>query len=92
MIATTESLNVEDELAKQMAKLIAQEIDFELLADALAACGWTKVVLKRGALPCTGVELHEWRESNLTGRWKANDNIWVFENPKDALIFTLRWS
>ncbi len=84
-------MSLEDKISDNLAKLMAQEIDFEILADALVACGWTKVVLERGALPCTGPELHEWRERNLTGRWKAHNRIWIFENSKDAVIFTLRW-
>jgi len=84
-------MNLEDAVINKLAKELCEDIDFELLADALAACGWTKVVLERGALPCTGPELHEWRERNLTGRWKAHNKTWVFENSKDALIFTLKW-
>ncbi len=84
-------MSLEDKISDNLAKLMAQEIDFEILADALVACGWTKVVLERGALPCTGPELHEWRERNLTGRWKAHNRNWIFENSKDAVIFTLRW-
>lgn len=71
---------------------LLHEFDFEFVADILVACGWTKVVLQQGALPCTGIELHEWRERNLTGRWKADNKTWVFEKSQDALIFTLKWS
>lgn len=85
-------MNLEDEIANELSNQIAQEIDFELLTDVLVACGWTKIVLKKAALPCTGVELHEWRERNLKGRWKAHERVWLFEKAEDALVFTLRWS
>jgi hypothetical protein len=82
----------EEEIADTLAMQIAQEIDFEILADMLVSIGWTKVVLKNGALPCTGPELHEWRVRNLKGKWKAHNKIWLFENEQDAVWFTLRWS
>lgn len=84
-------MNLQDEILEKISKEMAGEIDFELLTDALVACGWTKVVLERGALPCTGVELHEWRERNLLGEWRAHNRVWLFEDPRDAVIFTLRW-
>ena len=85
------AMNLEDEIANEMAKQKAQEIDFELLTDVLIACGWTKVTLDNGALTCTGLELHDWRERNLTGRWKAHNKVWLFENSQDAVVFTLKW-
>jgi|LauGreDrversion4_2_1035121.scaffolds.fasta_scaffold1765060_2 hypothetical protein len=84
-------MNLQDEILEKISKEMAGEIDFSLLADALVACGWTRVILEKGALPCTGPELHEWRERNLTGEWRAHNRVWLFENSKDALIFTLKW-
>ena len=84
-------MNLEDEIAQEMSKQIAQEIDFDLLTDILIACGWTKVVLPNKWLPVSGLEIHQWREKNLTGRWKAHGNVWLFEKSEDAVIFSLTW-
>lgn len=75
-----------------MANALREEIDWEILSDLLVECGWSKVQLSNKFLPVTGVELHEWREKNLTGSWKAHGSTWLFENQNDAVIFTLRWA
>lgn len=84
-------MNLEDEIAQGLSKQIAQEIDFELLTDVLIACGWTKIVLPSKWLPVSGVGIHEWREKNLTGKYKAHENVWLFEKSEDAVVFSLRW-
>jgi len=82
---------LEDEIAEQMAREIQKEIDWGVMADLLVESGWTKVKLPNKFLPVSGIELHQWREKNLTGKWKAHEDIWLFEKEKDATIFILRW-
>lgn len=84
-------MTLEEEIQYKLSNQIAKDIDFQILAEMLVNSGWTKVVLQRGALPCTGPELHEWRQRNLKGEWKAHNNVWVFEKAEDAVVFTLRW-
>ena len=85
-------MNLEDELAKTLSNEIAKEIDFGVLSDVLVnACGWTRIELPSKFLPVSGAELHNWRKKNLTGDWKAHENVWLFEKSEDAVIFSLRW-
>ena len=86
-------MNLEDEIVKTLSKEIAKGIDFEILTTILVdSCGWTKVELPNKFLSASGIELHEWRKKNLTGNWKAHENVWLFEKSEDAVIFSLRWS
>lgn len=82
---------LEDKILEDAAKEIQKEIDWQVLKDLLVETGWVKVELTSKWLPCTGIELDDWRKKNLTGRWYANDNIWIFEKAEDAVLFTLRW-
>lgn len=85
-------MNIEEEIAETLSNEIAKGIDFEILSTVLVdACGWTKIELPSKWLPVSGIELHEWRTKNLTGNWKAHENVWLFEKSEDAVIFSLRW-
>lgn len=84
-------MNLEDEIAEDLSKQIAQEIDFELLTDILIACGWHKVVLR----PMTheqGKKIDQWVNSQVKGKYKTMGLVWVFENQGEAVNFTLRWA
>ena len=83
---------IEQSIADEMANQIKEEIDREILFDMLEQFGWTRIVLSSKWLPVSGIELHEWRVKNLTGHYKAHDNVWMFEKSQDALIFSLRWA
>ena len=84
--------HVENDIAEELGRQIQQEIDREILFELLVECGWTRIVLPSKWLPTSGVELHEWREKNLTGHYKAHENVWIFEKSQDALVFSLRWA
>ncbi len=83
---------MEEQFADQAAKILQEEIDQEILFDLLQQIGWTRVELASKWLPVTGIELHEWREANLTGHCRAHNNVWMFENKNDAALFKLTWS
>lgn len=74
------------------AKKLQEEIDQEVMFDLLEQIGWTRVELANKWLPVTGKELHDWREKNFIGCWRAHNNVWMFEKAEDAVVFTLRWS
>jgi len=83
---------MEEKYAEEAARGMAEDIDQRIMFDLLQEMGWTRVELSSKWLPVTGIELHEWREANLTGHWRAHNNVWMFENKNDAAIFKLTWS
>lgn len=83
---------LEEQYVTEAAERLAREIDRDLFFNLLVDIGWTRIELPSKWLPVSGVEIHEWRERNLTGEWKAHDNVWLFEKEKDAVIFALKWA
>jgi hypothetical protein len=83
---------IEDSIAEDLSRQMKEEIDRKILFDLLVEIGWTRIELPNKFLPVSGVELHKWREQNLTGHYRAHEHIWLFEKSQDAVLFALRWS
>ena len=72
------------------AKNMADDIDFEIMAQMLCDSGWTKVVLK----PLTwemGLEIDKWVDMNAGNRYHNRGLVWIFKDPREANWFSLRW-
>ena len=91
-LLTDRTGELHEELEAELAKVLQEEIDREVLFDLLVECGWTRIELPSKWLPISGVEIHEWRQKNLKGKWKGHENTWLFEKSEDAVVFALRWS
>lgn len=91
-LLTDKTGELHEELEEELARVLQEEIDREVLFGLLEECGWTRIELPSKWFPVSGIELHEWRQKNLTGKWKAHENTWLFEKEKDATIFALRWA
>jgi len=84
-------MNIEQDIIDRAGERMAKEIDFSVLTEMLCGIGWTRVVLK----PMTaehGAEIDEWVANNVKGHFETMGLVWVFEQPKDASWFVLRWS
>ena len=101
--AMTSSL--QDEILDQMGKDMAREIDKALLDDMMIAVlthdGWTKTTVNPaytdiGMLSGRFEEWYsrtaEWIHLNAQGDYKLVKGQWLFEDPRDATMFILRWS
>jgi hypothetical protein len=83
-------MNIEEEIINKAGYAMAREIDFGVLTEMLCGIGWTRVILK----PMTGEQgrdVDEWVANNIKGHFETMGLVWVFEQPKDAVWFTLRW-
>ena len=72
-----------------MARQMAAEMDFTILCSLLEESGWTKVILS----PMTtekGDAIDFWT-SHLKGKFSTMGLVWIFEDPADAVNFTLKW-
>lgn len=84
---------IEDEIAKEMARQMAEEIDWEILCELMKSVGWTEVKMPNDGY-MTDLDAHvlkEWCKANLQGNYNARGNTWVFEKEKDASMFILWW-
>ena len=85
---------VGENVEKEMAKVLQEEIDWEVMIEVMIEIGWTKVNID-WPNQMSAVDAHkvkEWCRANLQGHYKGRNKIWLFEQEKDAILFVLRWS
>jgi hypothetical protein len=83
-------MTLEQEIVEEMATKLANEMDFHILTDMLCSIGWTRVVLKPMMME-TGQEIDQWVKDYCKSGVEFMGLVWVFEDPKEAAWFTLRW-
>jgi len=83
-----------EDLEGELARVLQEEIDWEILSSVFVESGWTKVESPHtGALTEVGEhEVKSWCKQNLKGHYKARGKDWLFERAEDATWFSLRWS
>jgi hypothetical protein len=85
-----QNLDLEQEMINAAGSRLAAEIDFGVMCSFLEEIGWTRVILK----PMTkeqGDAIDFWT-SHLKGNFHTMGLVWIFEDPADAVDFTLRWA
>lgn len=82
---------LDEELAEQMSKILAEEIDWETMADMLVAVGWVKVQLDWVKDRYKSIDIRVWLDDNCKGHYKNRSTTFVFEKEEDAEWFSLRW-
>ena len=73
----------------ECAKILQEEIDWEILSTLLVEKGWTKV---EEISPSPMYIVGKWVKDNIQGKYKVRGTTWLFESEKDATMFILRWS
>lgn len=84
-------MNLQEQIAEELAGEMHSAIDFEILADVLCRFGWHKVDLERFQNNKQAVDITTWCQDNVRGDWKRNGCHFIFEEISDAVTFTLRW-
>lgn len=77
------NIDIEDELAK----MLAEEIRREQLKEMCERLLWTQVTVDNWQQ--IG---NDWCEKYIKHRYQALGNYWYFEDERDAMFFTLKWS
>ena len=79
---------------EEIAKVLQEEIDWEVMIDILVEAGWTKIEMDWPARMAEqdAHEIKEWCRNNLQGNYQGRAKIWLFELEKDASMFILRWA
>lgn len=81
-------MNLEQKYLDKAVQDLANDIDFDVMADLL---GWTRVTLDRFILRFQSLDMDIWIKQHCSGQHKSFGNKFIFENPKDATMFILRW-
>ena len=97
------SSQLEDDIASSIAQDMAREIDKELLdiimIDVLTKDeGWTATKINHAFGEMAIVQefdwyskTAEWIHLNAQGDYKLLKGQWLFKDPKDAIMFILKW-
>jgi hypothetical protein len=83
--------SLEQEIADKMGNDMAREIDREVLWGMLKGMGWTRVMLDRLQDNKHAIDITIWLEENVKNPFERNGRDFIFEDPKDATMFILRW-
>jgi hypothetical protein len=82
--------SIEQDIINSAGKRLADEIDFQILSDMLVGIGWHKVILSPMSTE-DSYAVDEWTKQHVKGHFETMGLVWVFENPQEAIWFTLRW-
>jgi hypothetical protein len=82
---------IQQQIMAQQAEAMAREIDREVLWGMLADIGWTRVMLSRLQDNTHAIDITYWLEEHCQGAYERNGRDFLFENTKDATMFTLKW-
>lgn len=83
-------IDVEQAILDRAGKAMSDEIDFTILCGMLEGIGWTKVILR----PMTwedGAKIDAWTQQHIKSPFETMGLVWVFQDPKEATWFILKW-
>ena len=84
-------MNIEEEMIEKAGQAMAREIDREVLWTMLQNIGWKRVVLNRFVDNKHAIDITYWVEKNVKGAFERHGKDFIFEDPKDAAWFILKW-
>jgi hypothetical protein len=84
--------SLEQKIIEEQAKKMEKAMDFEILADVLSSCGWTKYQVSKAIDNQHAKDIREWVRENCQEEVRSHGATWLFEDSKDATMFILRWS
>ena len=79
---------VEDAMAKELGKELQKVLVQRILFDLMKSLGWTHIIVTADKNP---EEIEQWCKNNCSGGYRGIYYDWIFETPRDAVLFTLRW-
>lgn len=82
---------VEDVIVGELATILQEEIDWELMTDMMIAVGWTKVTLYRFKDRYHSIDIQLWLNENCKGDYRNRGSIFMFQKAEEAEWFSLRW-
>lgn len=75
------------DLEKEIARVLQEEIDREIIVELCKSQGWTEVKIS------VKVSVDkDWCKQHIKKQYKNFNNFWYFEDSRDAEFFVLRWS
>lgn len=83
-------MNIEETIVDNLGQEMSEAIDWEVLAGLLIDMGWTKVELEWYTSNENAIDVADWADDKC-GKFIKFQRTYLFKDPKDATMFTLRW-
>lgn len=83
---------LEDQMASELSKQMAEEIDWEIISDMMVHVGWVKVELPTLGSNKRAIDMNDWMHNECTKHWKRRGKTFLFESKEEAALFRLTWS
>ncbi len=90
-LLTDRSGELHEDLENELARVLQEEIDAEIMRGFLVEAGWQEVVLGWIMTHEQSQEVDEWVSRKIKGKHWTRGLVWLFENDTDAMWFRMRW-
>lgn len=82
------------EIAKDLAKALQEELDWEVMIDILKEVGYTHITMPWPVImnDSRAHEIKQWCRTNLREHYSGRGPNWFFKSERDATLFLLRWA
>ena len=87
-----DSQSLRDQYEDELAKILQEEIDWEVMSTLLVESGYTRIIIEKSYELKELLEMKFWLEYTCKGKYFQRGNNYVFEKTEDAEWFILRWS
>ena len=84
-------MSLQEELLAVATKEMSDAIDWEIMTSMMESSGWVKVELSRYTDNHHAIDVREWVKEYCKGKTDSRGATWIFKDPADATLFTLRW-
>lgn len=85
------TISLEDEITENLAREMAEEIDFAIMKDLLTDSGWYTIELSKLANREQLFDIRDWITKNCKGGHVSREKTFIFKCKKEAEWFSLRW-
>lgn len=85
-------MSLEEEMLAVATKEMSDAIDWQVMSGMLVEMGWTLIKIPRYVDNAHAIDIREWVRESCKGKSNSNGATWIFEDPGDATMFTLRWT
>lgn len=82
---------MEEEWANEAAKILQEEIDWEIISEMLISVGWVRVGFETAIPDFRAKAINDWLHTECKYHWKRRGGIFIFENRNEAALFKLTW-
>jgi hypothetical protein len=85
-------MNIQEQILEELSSEMQSQIDRDIFWGMLEGLGWTRIMLDRLTDNNHAIDITYWLEENIKNPFERNGRDFIFEDSKDALLFSLKWA